>query len=77
MLGFGYVGAPLAARLRDEGWSVTGWVRTPESAAELAGLGLERIVTGSIGEEDAWPRPAEIRRGDPCRVLQPRWRPGV
>ncbi len=54
VLGLGYVGQPLARRLGTAGWDVTGWVRTPESAAALPPLGLRGIVTGSVGDPACW-----------------------
>ncbi len=52
--GCGYVGLPLARALRERGDAVTAWVRSAESAAELAKENFKRVITGSVADEDCW-----------------------
>jgi len=54
IIGCGYVGLPLARALIVRGDAVTGWVRSPESASELAAHGFARIIVGNVAEENAW-----------------------
>ncbi len=54
IVGCGYVGLPLARALRARGDAVTGWVKSPESAAELASENLDRVIVGSVTEAELW-----------------------
>ncbi len=54
IVGAGYAGRPLAQALRARGDEVTCWVRSPESAAELAAQGLTRTIVGSVADESCW-----------------------
>lgn len=54
IVGCGYVGRVLAAHQREEeGWQVTTWTRTPESAAALAAQGFA-THHGDASQADAW-----------------------
>ncbi len=54
IVGAGYVGRPLAQAFRARGDEVTCWVRSPESAVELAAQGLSATIVGSVADESAW-----------------------
>jgi len=54
LIGCGYVGLPLARELLARGDMVDGWVHSPESAMVLEGEGFRRIITGSVGQREAW-----------------------
>lgn len=54
IIGCGYVGLPLARRLRGHGHQVDGWVRSAESAQDLAGEPLAEIIAGSVADETVW-----------------------
>jgi nucleoside-diphosphate-sugar epimerase len=54
IIGCGYIGRPLAQALIARGDTVTGWVRSAESAEELAGVGFARVIAGSVAEENCW-----------------------
>jgi nucleoside-diphosphate-sugar epimerase len=54
IIGCGYVGRPLAEALRARGDAVAGWVRSEESAVELAAHGLTRVIVGSVANEPCW-----------------------
>ncbi|WP_082510007.1 MULTISPECIES: NAD(P)-dependent oxidoreductase [unclassified Rhizobium] len=51
LLGTGIMGAPMAERLADAGFSVTAWNRTAEKAASLAGKGV--VIAGGAVEAAA------------------------
>lgn len=53
IVGAGYVGRALGERLRSEGWAVTGWVRSEESAGELKAAGWNAIA-GDAADESLW-----------------------
>jgi nucleoside-diphosphate-sugar epimerase len=54
IIGCGYVGRPLAQALLAGGDAVTGWVRSEESATELAAHGLTRVIVGSVADKPCW-----------------------
>jgi len=54
IIGCGYIGLPLALRLKDSGHRVTAWVRSAASAASLADHSFYRIITGSVADGGAW-----------------------
>ena len=54
IIGCGYIGRPLARAFRDAGDNVTGWVRSPESAADLEAQDLPRAIAGSVADELLW-----------------------
>ncbi len=54
IVGAGYVGRPLAQAFRARGDEVTCWVRSAESAAELAAQGLSAAIVGSVADESTW-----------------------
>ncbi len=59
IIGCGYVGLPLALRLREEGHEVTGWVHSPASAVALAGPPFRALIAGSVADESVWEGVAE------------------
>ena len=54
IIGCGYIGLPLALRLQQEKHEVSGWVHSPASAALLAAYPFDRVITGSVADEDVW-----------------------
>jgi nucleoside-diphosphate-sugar epimerase len=54
IIGCGYVGLPLAQAFRARGDTVTGWVRSEESAAALRKRGIARAIAGSVADEACW-----------------------
>jgi nucleoside-diphosphate-sugar epimerase len=59
IIGCGYVGLPLALRLIEQGHEVSGWVHSTASAATLREHHFERIVIGSVANEEVWAGVAE------------------
>jgi nucleoside-diphosphate-sugar epimerase len=53
IIGCGYVGLPLALELKKR-FAVTAWVRSAETASSLVPHEFARVVTGSVGDEQAW-----------------------
>lgn len=53
IVGAGYVGRALGAKLVEEGWQVTGWTASEQSALSLEVDGIQSIV-GDVGSEDTW-----------------------
>lgn len=53
IVGCGYLGAAIAARLRDQGALVTAWVRSPETAATLSAEDFQ-VVTGDVAHPESW-----------------------
>ena len=54
IIGCGYVGLPLALQLQAHGDEVTGWVRSEESASEIAARGISRTIIGSVSDKNVW-----------------------
>jgi len=54
LIGCGYVGLPLALRLREAGHEISAWVHSAASAASLADHSFHRIITGSVADENVW-----------------------
>lgn len=54
IIGCGYIGLPLALRLREEGHAVSGWVHSQATAESLAPHHFQRVIVGSIADETAW-----------------------
>jgi nucleoside-diphosphate-sugar epimerase len=54
IIGCGYVGLPLALRLKEQGNEVAGWVHSQASADLLAEHHFSRIVVGSVAADDIW-----------------------
>src|SRR5690349_4767482 len=55
IVGMGYTGEALASGLSKQGVSVTGWVRSLESAARLQANGWP-VVSGEAADPAAWQR---------------------
>lgn len=53
IIGCGYVGRELALELARDGWDVTGWTRTEDSAQPLREAGL-RMIAADAAEEQSW-----------------------
>ncbi|MCE0484705.1 MAG: NAD-dependent epimerase/dehydratase family protein [Methylacidiphilales bacterium] len=54
IIGCGYIGRPLALRLKARGGDVTGWVHSTSSAEALMKQKLARVIVGSVGDERIW-----------------------
>lgn len=54
IIGCGYVGLPLALKLKARGDKVSAWVHSPTSAESLVVHGFERVIVGSVGNEEIW-----------------------
>ena len=54
LIGCGYVGLPLALRLKESGHEVSAWVHSQESADALAPHQLHRVIAGSVVEPRLW-----------------------
>lgn len=54
VIGCGYVGLPLALRLKEAGQEITVWVHSAKSAEGLAIHGFQQVVVGSVADEKAW-----------------------
>jgi nucleoside-diphosphate-sugar epimerase len=53
--GAGYTGSRLGHRLRQEGHTVTAWVRSPESASALEQQGWN-VIAADLADPEAWER---------------------
>lgn len=53
VIGAGYIGFPLACRLRDLGYDVTGWVASEASVVALRNVGLS-IICDDVANESSW-----------------------
>ncbi len=54
IVGCGYVGLPLALRLRNEGHEVSVWVHSQATATDLARYDFRHIFIGSVADETLW-----------------------
>lgn len=54
IIGCGYVGLPLALRLKEQGNEVAVWVHSQESADLLTGHPFQRIVIGNVADSEIW-----------------------
>lgn len=54
IIGCGYVGLPLALRLREQGHEISGWVHSEATAASMAEYRFKRIIIGSVGDPHVW-----------------------
>lgn len=54
IVGCGYLGLALARELQRRGDTITAWVRSKESAAELAGEGFAQVIAGSVADDACW-----------------------
>ncbi len=54
LIGCGYVGLPLALRLKEGGHEVSAWVHSQESADALAPHQFHRVIAGSVVEPRLW-----------------------
>jgi len=54
LIGCGYIGRPLALRLREAGHVISAWVYSTASAESLAFHRFRRIITGSVADPRLW-----------------------
>lgn len=54
VIGCGYVGLPLALRLRSAGDEIAAWVRSQESADALGKHRFQKIIVGSVADTVLW-----------------------
>lgn len=54
IIGCGYIGLPLALRLKERGDEVTGWVHSTASAEALVEHELRRVIVGNVGHSKVW-----------------------
>lgn len=54
IIGCGYIGFPLALRLKAAGHPVEAWVHSAETAAALASHHFRKVIVGSIADEKVW-----------------------
>jgi nucleoside-diphosphate-sugar epimerase len=54
VIGCGYVGLPLALRLKEAGHEITAWVHSAASAEELAPHQFHRVIAGSVADSRHW-----------------------
>lgn len=54
IVGCGYLGLALARELQSRGDEVSVWVRSEDSAAQLAGKRFAQVITGNVADEACW-----------------------
>jgi len=54
IIGCGYIGLPLALRLKEAGHEIHAWVHSAASAESLAAHHFHRLVTGSVADPRLW-----------------------
>jgi nucleoside-diphosphate-sugar epimerase len=54
IIGCGYIGLPLALRLQEAGHEVVAWVHSAASAEALGRYSFQRIVVGSVADDEVW-----------------------
>lgn len=54
VIGCGYIGLPLALRLKEWGHEVTAWVHSSLRAEELAAHQFPRVIVGDVADADLW-----------------------
>lgn len=54
LIGCGYIGLPLALRLREAGHEISAWVHSATSAEALAIHRFHRVIIGSVGDSAVW-----------------------
>jgi nucleoside-diphosphate-sugar epimerase len=54
IIGCGYIGLPLALRLKEAGCEISAWVHSAASAESLAGHHFRSVVTGSVANPRLW-----------------------
>ena len=54
IVGCGYVGLPLALRLKEGGHAIDAWVHSPASAEALAPHQFRQVVAGSVADPALW-----------------------
>jgi nucleoside-diphosphate-sugar epimerase len=54
IVGCGYIGLPLALRLKEWGHEVSAWVHSSETAKELAVHQFDRVIVGNVADAELW-----------------------
>jgi nucleoside-diphosphate-sugar epimerase len=54
IIGCGYIGLPLALRLREAGHEISVWVHSATSAESLAAHHFQRVIAGSVADSRLW-----------------------
>ena len=54
LIGCGYIGLPLALRLKEAGHEITAWVNSAESAESLAIHQFHHVIVGSVADLHLW-----------------------
>jgi nucleoside-diphosphate-sugar epimerase len=54
LIGCGYIGQPLALRLREAGHEISVWVHSAASAESLAVHHFRRVITGNVADPCVW-----------------------
>ena len=54
LIGCGYVGLPLALRLKEAGHEIDAWVHSAASAESLALHQFHRVIAGSVADHEIW-----------------------
>ena len=69
VIGCGYVGLPLALRLKCEGQEVIGWVNSEAGAEIVRGSGLSDLVIGDVSNPQIWGDQLGARIGEITSVI--------
>jgi nucleoside-diphosphate-sugar epimerase len=54
VIGCGYIGLPLALRLKEAGHEITAWVLSAASAESLSSHQFHRVIAGSVADPGLW-----------------------
>jgi nucleoside-diphosphate-sugar epimerase len=54
IIGCGYIGLPLALRLKEAGHEIDAWVHSPAGAESLAAHHFNRMIVGSVADHEVW-----------------------
>ena len=54
IIGCGYIGLPLALRLKEAGHEISAWVHSEASAESLVAHHFHRIIAGSVADRAVW-----------------------
>jgi len=54
IIGCGYVGLPLALRMKADGHLITAWVHSAGSAETLAQYNFTQVIVGSVADNSVW-----------------------
>jgi nucleoside-diphosphate-sugar epimerase len=59
IIGCGYIGLPLALRLKEAGHEISAWVHSTASAESLAAHHFRRVISGSVADPRLWEAESE------------------